>query len=222
MIYNISMSATTRDQIMETLLQTRAATVSELARQLHTTPANIRYHLDLLLLEGAIEPMLPDPSPSRRGRPAARFRLSQKSRPNDLAQFSQEILTLFLSGTLPDGQTDRLDLIASERVRQIRLNGSSTQQLNQVIEFLNQHAYQARWEARRLGPEIRFGNCPFHAILSSHPELCEIDRRMLEVMLPARVILQEHIQVDVPTPHACLFRLQFHAQPSNQTRLKEE
>jgi len=216
------MAATTRDQILETLRQTRDATVSDLAMQLHTTPANIRYHLDLLLVEAAIEPMPPEPSQARRGRPAARFRLSQKSRPNDLAQFSQEILKLFLSGELPDGQTDRLDLIASERVRQIHLDGSSTQQLNQAIEFLNQHAYQARWEARRLGPEIRFGNCPFHAILADHPELCEIDRRMLEVMLPARVFLQEHIQVDIPTPHACLFRLQFLAQPSNQTRLKEE
>lgn len=216
------MATTTRDQILEILRQTRATTVSDLAEQLHTTPANIRYHLDLLLMEAAIEPMPPDASQSRPGRPAARFRLSQKSRPNDLAQFSQEILTLFLSGTLPDDQTERLDMIASERVKQIHLDGSSTQQLNQAIEFLNQHAYQARWEARRLGPEIRFGNCPFHAILSAHPELCEIDRRMLEILLPARVILQEHIQVDVPTPHACLFRLQFHAQPSNQTRLKEE
>lgn len=222
MLYNRYMAATTRDQILETLRQTRDATVSDLAMQLHTTPANIRYHLDLLLVEAAIEPMPPDPSQSRPGRPAARFRLSQKSKPNDLAQFSQEILTLFLSGMLPDDQTEKLDLIASERVKQVHLDGSSTQQLNQALDFLNQHAYQARWEARRLGPEIRFGNCPFHAILSAHPELCEVDRRMLEVLLPARVILQEHIQVDVPTPHACLFRLQFLAQLSNHTRLKEE
>ena len=212
----------TRDQILEILRRTRTATVSDLAGQLHTTPANIRYHLDVLLEESAIESLPPDSARSQPGRPAARFRLSQKSRPNDLTQFSQQLLTLFLSGALPCAQTEKLNLIASERVKLVNLDGSSTQQLNQAIGFFNQHAYQARWEARRLGPEIHFGNCPFYAILSDHPELCEIDRRMLELMLPARVDLLEHIQIDHPTPHACLFRLQFYSQPSNHAEVKAE
>lgn len=217
MLYNLCMTATTRERILETISQLRTATVAELSRQLHTTAANIRYHLDFLLAEEIIEPLPPNPDNPQRGRPAMQYRLSQKASPNDLAQLGNDLLTTLLTVNLPTEPGEKLHLLACERIRDVHLNGSATQQLTQAIEFLNHHAYQARWEARRFGPEIRFGNCPFHAILSDHPEICEIDRQMLELMLDARVRLLESMREAGEGMHGCLFSLQFLAQSAGKS-----
>lgn len=204
------MSATTRDRILETIAQMRLASVVELSRQLHTTVANIRYHLDSLLAEQLIEAVPPAAYRPRRGRPARRYRLSVKSRPADLAGLASDLLSLLVTADqTAEERRQSLTQIAEKRCKMASITGAPVLQLNQTVDFLNQHGYQARWEAHRSGPEIRLENCPFAAILPTHPELCQVDCRMLEELLQAAATPIHCYDPAKGIPVACTFALQF-------------
>lgn len=40
--------------------------------------------------------------------------------------------------------------------------------------------YHARWEAGAEGPRVIFGHCPYAAIIARHPDLCRMDKALLE------------------------------------------
>lgn len=204
------MSATTRERILEIIAQSKTASVVELSRQLHTTVANVRYHLEPLLAAQIIEAVPPAGDRVQRGRPARRFRLSVEARPADLTQLSSDLLSILLDTNQDEGQrAAAMARIAHQRCLSACIQGAPTQRLNQAVEFLNRHAYQARWEARRAGPQIRMGNCPFASLLSARPELCQIDRAMLTELLDARVEIVESFRPEAGFPPACIFLLQF-------------
>src|ERR1035437_7190383 len=54
-------------------------------------------------------------------------------------------------------------------------NQKPAQFYNKSIQRLNQHSYQARWEARIGGPLFSFRNCPYAAVQADQPELCLLD-----------------------------------------------
>ncbi len=209
MMYNDRMNVTTREKILETIGHSSPATVAELSRQLHTTVANIRYHLEPLLASQIVEALPPDQKSPQRGRPAARYRLAVRSRPTDLARLTSDLLRVLLDpAQTPEKTLESLEQIARLRCATANLHGAPTQRLTQAVEFLNGHAYQARWEARRGGPEIRLGNCPFASIVAEHPELCQIDSLMLANLLNARVAIHECYQPDKGLPATCIFLIQ--------------
>ena len=51
------------------------------------------------------------------------------------------------------------------------------------MEKLNEKHYQARWEAAADGPRVLFGRCPYAAVIDGHPELCQMDVKVLENFL---------------------------------------
>ncbi|HWQ04125.1 MAG TPA: hypothetical protein VN452_02080 [Longilinea sp.] len=202
------MSATTRERILEIIAQLRTVTVTELSHQLHTTVANIRYHLEPLLAEQIIERIQPDGTSSQRGRPASRFQLSEKYKPSDLPQLSSDLFSILMdTAKVPEDRIHMISQIALKRSEGVKTSGTATQRLNQVVSYLNRHAYRARWEARRTGPEIRFGNCPFALILPAHPELCEVDRSMIAELLNAQVSTLECYQPYTGIPAVCIFAI---------------
>jgi predicted ArsR family transcriptional regulator len=58
-----------------------------------------------------------------------------------------------------------------------------TKRLREAIRLFNSWNYLARWEAHADSPHIIFGNCPYLSILPSHPELCYLDRYMIETLV---------------------------------------
>jgi len=204
------MTTTTRERILETITQSQTVTVSDLSKKLHTTLANVRYHLDPLIEDNIIEKIPPESGRLQRGRPASRFRLSEKSKPNDLPQLSSDLLSILIdSARSPEERANSITQIARTRSRGVNTHDKATQRLNQAIDYLNRHAYRARWEAHRGGPEVRFGNCPFAAILPDHPELCEVDRRMIAELLNVHVSILECYQPTSGIPAVCIFALTF-------------
>jgi predicted ArsR family transcriptional regulator len=204
------MGITTRERILETIAQSRTITVRELSLLLHTTVANIRYHIDPLLEEQTIEQIPPDKTSSQRGRPASRFRLSEKNKPADFQRLSSDLLSVLMeSAQDPEERSRIISQIARKRANSLTTSGKAAQRLNQVIDYLNRHAYRARWEARRAGPEIRFGNCPFALIVPEHPVLCEVDSQMIALLLDAQITALKYYQPDSGIPVNCVFALKF-------------
>ncbi len=59
--------------------------------------------------------------------------------------------------------------------------------LRVLVEKLNGMHYQSRWEAGADGPRVLFGRCPYAAVIEGHPELCQMDVRVLENFLGREV-----------------------------------
>ena len=205
----MAMNLSTRDQILATLQRYPNSNVEELSRLLQLTRADVRYHINALLKARQVVQMQQFPKDGRlgRGRPAKSYQLSPDSRPDILTHLTDILLQMIQSNASADASLAELAqrLIPSRPLSAAETH--ATGRLNDAIQLINQHPYQARWEAHASGPQVFFHNCPFAAVIRKHPELCQMDRQILQNLtgLPARQIRK--IDLDGPTAPACIFVL---------------
>jgi len=216
------MDASTRDQILELLQHRPNITAAEMSRALRVTRADIRYHLKLLVAQGLIVQMPAITRPgslASPGRPSHTYQLSQSGRPDMLAALSSVLLEI---GQRSASTEPFLDQLAARLIPIDAANALQTslpQRLNTSIQIINQHPYQARWEAHKAGPQVILYNCPFSAIIDRHPELCKVDRRMLENLTGLRAIQTRKIDFTQPTSASCIFLLIKHEPDGNKKPL---
>ena len=191
---------TARLRILDYLHKHHTATAVEISQSLGLTPADVRYHLKALRSSGSVEPAI-SRTPSGRGRPAKAYRLALKSRPNDLP-FLVGLLLNHLQST-----GDLLADLAAQSFPQPSEGAAITPRLNRLIQHLNNHHYEARWEAHAGGPRVVLSNCPYAAIVGEHPELCQMDRSIIERW--SKMTAEQITRIDLETlaPPACLFSL---------------
>lgn len=196
----------TRHRLMDYLGTKQIATSTELSRSLQVTAADVRHHLTLLVEEGLIQ-VVGERKPRGPGRPARLYSLSPKKK--------RDNLLLLLEAFLQDVDTtkpkkDKINILQriAEKIRgPTQSQGNLTQQLFSSINHLNDINYQARWEAHPDAPRIIFGNCPYSAIISNHPELCQIDKFILEGLLNVNVEQEDKLARDERGILYCLFRI---------------
>lgn len=203
------MEPATREKILTLLQHSPNLTAAEMSRALRVTRHDIRYHLKALLAQGLVTQM---PAPLRYsgtpvGRPASVYQLSATARPELTARLADILLEMGQNSPSP---STFLAELSSRLVPGAPLEPAQThlpQRLNASIQVINQHPYQARWEAHSAGPEVIFGNCPFSAIIARHSELCQVDRRMLENVTGLRAVQTKKIDLNSPASAVCVFRL---------------
>lgn len=189
----------THDLILDHLLSNQVASASDLSRALHLTRADIRYHLNLLLAQQLIE-KVPPRSSTKKGRPTQLFRLALKSQLNNFANLAEALLS-----SRAGLKEEILDPLVDYFVASIPTAKQRTTQLNRLIAYLNQRGYQSRWEASSNGPRIIFRNCPYAAILSRHPELCQMDTGILSAYLKLNFQQTARIDLEYVKIPACIF-----------------
>ena len=171
---------TTRQLLIEHLHIRRTASADELARALNVTPANIRHHLAALQSEGVVENIGQRPV-SGRGRPVQLFSLVEQASRNNLALLAKILFQELERVSQPAEQEQVFKRLASSLLGPMRPPASNlAQRYYQAILQLNALNYQARWEAHAKAPHIIFSHCPYAAIIQDHPELCLLDRFLLE------------------------------------------
>ena len=194
----------TRELILDYLSQKKlSASASELSQELHLTKADIRYHLNQLLEQQIIEKVVILP-PTHKGRPTQFFRLTVKSQVNNFAFLAESLLSLTIQPPLND---KILDQLANYFINSIIPAKQRTRQLNQLVSFLNEKGYQARWEAYVNGPRIHFRNCPYAAILPKHPELCNMDTKVISGFLKLPLHQTARIDLEYAKNQACIFMI---------------
>ncbi len=203
------MELPTRDQILVTLQRYPNSTVEELSRQLQLTRADVRYHINALLKAGHVIQMqrFPKDGHAARGRPAKSYQLSTESRPDILTRLSAILLDMIQSNADAEACQDEL---ARRLILAQAPSGAETHaigRLNAAIQSINQYPYQASWEAHAGGPQVFFHNCPFAAIIRKHPELCQVDRQILQNLTGLPAHQARKIDLDGPTVPACVFVL---------------
>ena len=164
---------TARQKVLAYFIKTRTASAREISRALKMSPATVRHHLRVMVADGRLE-MSFMRALDGRGRPEKVYSLPQSALGDNLAVLGDAVLA-------EAGSSVRMEALAK------RLAGDSnfanqpiSRRLNQSVEKLNEMNYHARWEAGSQGPRLIFTHCPYAAILQKHPELCKMDRELLE------------------------------------------
>lgn len=196
---------TTRQLLVEHLHLRRIASADELARALKLTPANIRHHLAALQAEGVVENAGQRPV-SGRGRPVQLFSLVEQASRNNLA-----LLTKILLQELDQGNplTERPEIFM--RLASGLLGGVKPQIRNlaqryyQAILQLNALNYQAHWEAHVKAPRVILSHCPYAAIIQDRPELCLLDKYLLEELFGKDVRQTAKLEQTTQGERQCVF-----------------
>jgi len=196
----------TRERILALLRENKTVTVAGLSHAWGLTRAGIRYHLNLLVKEGLAEIIPCDPNQRvSRGRPALRYRLTTQISSNNLLALCSALLEVYIESLPAEEREQALRLTAQYMAGEIADTDSPTQHMNQVINTLNRHAYQARWEASPVGPRIILRNCPYAVILKQHPALCQFDRLFLEQLSHLPLTQVARMDLETGSPPACVF-----------------
>jgi predicted ArsR family transcriptional regulator len=80
-----------------------------------------------------------------------------------------------------------------------------TQRLVAAMAKLNRLNYRARWEPDPKGPQVIFAHCPFSEIIEEHPELCVMDRLMLERLTGEKIEQIEKLEMNNEGALQCRF-----------------
>ena len=204
---------TTRQQILELLAAKEVMSVEDISQTLHLTAANTRHHLSNLSDEGLVQ-VAGLRKVDGRGRPMRLFQLSQPKLEHNLDLLSHLLLTSLRSCQEAPAWQQVLDGIASSLSDGYanlspgsEIKPSLTQRLANCVERLNSMHYKARWEARTGGPRLILGHCPYWSIITDHPELCQVDHRMIQNMLGVPVIQTARLEPNPLGLRVCIFQV---------------
>jgi predicted ArsR family transcriptional regulator len=162
----------TRQQILDYLLRHPGSTAADLSRFLEMTPANIRYHLQLLVGESLVQ-ISGKRKVEGAGRPLLIYNLTSQN----LGESLLPLLRAMLETT--DG---------AENLHQVGLRlgsgysdpgGSPIMRYNAAVAYLNSLNYHASWQADAAGPQVTLRHCPYRDLALTNPLICQVDRELL-------------------------------------------
>ena len=181
----------TRQYILDILKERGEATVDDIVDDLQKrrgaiTAVTVRHHLARLQEDDLITtPQLRHRNAP--GRPQHVYTLTDAAKeyfPNNYKPLAAHLVEQLLTQLPPrqinvilEGVADRM--AADANVGDLPLHT----RLDLVVEYLNQHGYNARWEEHPEGYLLQTTNCPYHHIASEHPALCEMDMRLVASLL---------------------------------------
>ena len=183
-----TMEITSRQKIFEVIRKHQLVTVSELNHFLDMTPANIRHHLAVLQADGLVE-QVESRKKIGRGRPEAVFSVSNVFVEDGLGTLIEAVLGSWFLSIPPDQVDQNIQTIARNLAGDVAEIGnlSINKKLTTCVSRLNDLRYKAQWEASSSGPRIKFGNCPYRKIIIRHPELCLMDKYLLEELVGFKI-----------------------------------
>ena len=199
---------TTRQRILQFLRTHRQATAPELSLTFDLTQANIRHHLNILEKNGQIEVVGQAPS-EQPGRPSHVYMLTRTAQDNSLDELSSALLIESLSGKNAGQRQKKLRSTARQLAgMQHDPDRSIIVRLGSAVQRLNDLNYNAHWEAHPDSPHVLLGRCPYATILSRHPELCEMDEHLIQILTGENFTLVEKISRSQSGPAYCRFCVQ--------------
>ena len=128
--------------------------------------------------------------------------VSSSRHPNNLTHLVGALLTLLEDNSVP---STLYETIARRLVGEIAPSSTPARRIHETMQYLQSRHYQPSWEARLHGPRIRFDNCPYAAVIRSHPGLCQVDVRLLEILTGGECTQISRIDTDSPQRTFCLF-----------------
>ncbi|MGQ9909578.1 MAG: helix-turn-helix transcriptional regulator [Candidatus Flexifilum sp.] len=182
----------TRRIILEILRQYGQATVEDIVSELerrrgNITSVTVRHHLNRLQREGLIS----SPQQRRRaapGRPQHVYTLTEKARretPGNYQRLSLSLLNEIKQALPPDGVNVIIEGVATTLASDLVIPPEMTfeERLSLVSDYLSQQGYAAHWETHPDGYILYTANCPYHHIVDANRQLCDLDMRLVSLLL---------------------------------------
>jgi predicted ArsR family transcriptional regulator len=203
----------TQARIIQYLNDHPSSKTEDISYALGITPAGTRYHLHKMLADHLIEINL-NHLESTRGHPVYLFRLCSQALPNGLDHIAEIALDTLHTQFMNHGDLYIPQILAENFIRKLGVSKSLpskmsklTYRLSETAIILNQHKYQSKWEARVGSPLFMFGNCPYKAIVFGHPELCLMDKLILERLIAKPINQISKIGRGTPESINCRFSI---------------
>jgi len=181
----------TRRHILDILKERGEATVEDIVCELQKrrgtiTAVTVRHHLTRLHDEQLITP----PQLRHRsapGRPQHVYMLTDQAKdyfPNNYQPLATRLLEQ-LHRHLPMNQVNViLEDVADQMAANANISATPLPaRLDQVVDYLNEHGYNAHWEKHPDGYVLRTINCPYHHVAATNQSLCEMDMRLVAKLL---------------------------------------
>ncbi len=182
----------TRQYILDILREKGQATVDEMVSDLQKrrgtaiTAVTVRHHLNELLKEQLITTtdLKHRDSP---GRPQHVYILTDAALahfPNNYQPLINHLLE-HLSNSLSGNEINVLfEGVADKMAANAAIpNLSIVERLNYVVQYLNEHGYNAYWEDHDEGFVLYTTNCPYHQVAQENRMLCDMDMRLVSSLL---------------------------------------
>lgn len=183
----------TRDRILQTLLNHPKSTINELADSVGINAISVRHHLNSMLAEGLVT------SEEERhgvGRPRLVYYLTDEGLerfPTRYFRLANRLLDQ-LKETLSPAAIENLFAtmakdLAEEHERQTR-NMSFEEKLNFLKKLLAEEGFMIEWEKIGDDYHIREITCPYLQVGLEHPQVCLVDQTLISSVLriPAQKI----------------------------------
>ena len=176
----------TRDKILQTLLQNPRSTIITLAEAVGINPISVRHHLTNLQMEGLVEGL---EERHGVGRPRLVYVLTDEGMerfPTRYMQLTTRLLSQ-MKDTMPGPVVANLfnqmaeDLVSkySSDVQSLNME----ERLNLVKEILAHEGFNVNWEKKGEQYQINEISCPYYQIGVAHPEVCTVDQTLISKML---------------------------------------
>jgi len=175
-------SQSTREIILDALSHSKELTSRDLSLVCGIGEPAVRFHLRKLKEAGLVKENPTGNSIIKAGRKSHVYQKILQEKTGNVDDLCCALLKLFVE-THSDSENEITQTIAKGLLGAQTIpkkHGASL--LVGLIGWLNQHQYAARWEAGKLGPVIRFQNCPYRSILTENDILCKIDCEILQKM----------------------------------------
>jgi DeoR family suf operon transcriptional repressor len=198
----------TRQVIIETLNTIGRATVSELAGNVGVKAVTIRHHLNALQADGLV-----DVEEKRQsvGRPVHIYSLTEKAQglfPQKYHVLVRRLLDQ-IKDQLPTRTVDVLiQSLAGDLADEVREDFESLpfeERMKRLIDVLAEEGFLAKWEQTDKGVQLIEYHCPYYHIGQEHPEICQIDKALIQAALNTSVVKEACI---LDGDHICSFLVQ--------------
>ncbi len=186
-----------RQRILEIIREHGQVTVMDLAEALHLAPVSVRHHLDILRGDGLIIVTGVERRPQA-GRPKQVYALTNEALehfPNNYQRLAAALLAAERRQPAITSRETLLKSVAEQMAREARLPAETNgfpERLPQVVHYLTDLGYAASWRQIAKGRyRLQTSNCPYAALIEEFPELCQLDKSLMEQLVGRPV--EEHI-----------------------------
>ncbi len=183
----------TRKKILEFLRYHGQATVEILAEEVALTSMAVRHHLNILQADNLIE-VAHARRDNRPGRPVQIYSLTDQARcacPQEYFQLTDILLVEMMDRI----GGEEMATIFQNMANRIVANSPSPQdeqsfedRLDQVIAFLRQRGFIVEWGQQEGQYIIRHLACPYRQLAKQHHQVCLLDEKIIESMLPVKPV----------------------------------
>ena len=198
---------TTREKILQILLQNPNSTVKELAEEVGINGISVRHHLTTLQADGLIRS---EEARHGVGRPLLTYRLTElgaEKFPTRYLRLTNRLLDQLEQSLPVDKYSNLFKMIATEMAAEYsqKVTGLS---LPERLEYLNnlmeKDGFNFTWHREGNHYQVKEVNCPYFHVGTNHPEICSIDRELISTILDIPV---EQIECVLSGNQRCVFRI---------------